>query len=76
MQKSIRPADDSHYVVVGGYDILSNILAVAYDPSNKFIYWADSGRKRIGRKMIGNEEEETIYTDISKLDGFCSCLGG
>ena len=70
MLRSLRPNDRSSYVVVGGNDFLSNILAVTYDPEKKIVYWADSGRKMIGRKFlsanddISDNVEESIYTDI------------
>lgn len=73
---SESPEDTSSYMVVRTYDDYSNIVAFAYDPITRFIYWADNGRQRISRKMLASpfgtdggtrNDVETIFTEIGTM---------
>ena len=68
VMKSFDPPDDQRYLVVRTFDLLSNIVALTYDPEAEFIYWADNGRHRILRKNFRDKYAgfEIIYTEIGK----------
>ena len=69
IMKSFDPPDSQRYSVVRTFDLLSNIVAVTYDPEAEFIYWADNGRQRILRKNFRDKYAgfEVLYTEISEL---------
>ncbi|XP_039255818.2 uncharacterized protein LOC120332606 isoform X1 [Styela clava] len=75
---SDSPDDPSTYMVVRTFDDYSNIVAIAFDPITHYVYWADNGRQRICRKMLGSplagdggttKDIEVIYTEIEMVEG-------
>jgi len=81
VMKSFDPPDEQRYVVVRTFDLLSNIVALTYDPEAEFIFWADNGRHRILRKNFRDKYAgfEVIYTQIGKIlvsktaEHLCTC---
>ena len=68
IMKSFDPPDPQKYAVVRTFDLLSNIVALTYDPETEFVYWADNGRQKILRKNFRDKyaEFESVYSEIGK----------
>jgi len=70
VMKSLVPPDRDathYYPVIETYDPLAEIVAVTFDPVNRYVYWVDNGRQQLNSRQLdvtGKAVIRTIYNNL------------